>query len=58
MNVSKIYGKELSEKQITGLLNGESTSFTASGKKTVVLPEFIQNDYNGKTYYQWKTERK
>lgn len=58
MNVSKVYGKELSESQITNLLNGKSVSYTANNKKTVVLPEFVQNDYNGKTYYQWKTERK
>lgn len=58
MNISKVYGKELSEKQITGLLDGKSTSFTSNGKKTTVLPEVSENNYNGKTYYQWKTERK
>lgn len=57
MNVSKIFGKELTEKQITGLLNGTSTSYTANGRKTTVLPEVHENEYNGKTYYQWKTER-
>ncbi len=25
--------------------------------KTVVLPEVVQNDYNGKTYFQWKTKK-
>lgn len=58
MNVSRVYGKELTEKQITGLLNGISTSYTANGKKTLVLPEIYENEYNGKVYYQWKTERK
>lgn len=58
MNVAKIYGKELSESQIAELLHGKSTSFPAKGKKTIVLPEIAENSYNGKTYYQWKTERK
>lgn len=58
MSVAKIYGKELSESQIAGLLHGKSTSFPAKGKKTIVLPEIAENSYNGKTYYQWKTERK
>ena len=58
MNVAKVYGRELSESQIKGLLSGESTSYTANGKKTTVLPEVCENNYNGKTYYQWKTERK
>lgn len=57
MNVSKVYGKELSEKQIIGLLSGKSTSYTANGKKNIILPEVFENNYNGKTYYQWKTER-
>jgi DNA topoisomerase-3 len=58
MNVAKVYGVELSENQIKGLLEGKSTSYTSKGKKTTVLPEVISNEYNGKTYYQWKTERK
>ena len=57
MNVAKVYGKTLSDSQIAGLLNGKSTSYTANGKKTTVLPEVVSNDYNGKTYYQWKTKR-
>jgi DNA topoisomerase-3 len=58
MNVAKVYGVELSENQIKGLIEGKSTSYTSKGKKTTVLPEVISNEYNGKTYYQWKTERK
>ena len=58
MNVAKIYGKELSESQVAGLLHGKSTSFPEKGKKTIVFPEIAENSYNGKTYYQWKTERK
>ena len=57
MNVAKVYGKPLSDSQITGLLGGKSTSITANGKKSVVLPEVEQNEYQGKTYYQWKTKR-
>ena len=57
MNVAKVYGKPLSDSQITGLLGGKSTSITANGKKSIVLPEVKQNEYQGKTYYQWKTKR-
>ena len=57
MNVAKVYGKALSDAQISGLLIGKPTSYTANGKKTTVLPEVVSNDYKGKTYYQWKTKR-
>jgi DNA topoisomerase-3 len=58
MNIAKVYGVGLSENQIKGLLDGKSTSYTSKGKATKVLPEVVANEYNGKTYYQWKTERK
>ncbi len=57
MNLAKVYGKELTETQLQKLLNGKQISYTANGKKTIVLPEVVQNDYNGKTYFQWKTEK-
>ena len=57
MNIAKVYGKELSESQIIGLLTGKSTSYTANGKKNTILPEVVENNYNEKTNYQWKTER-
>ncbi len=57
MNIAKVYGKELTETQLKKLLEGKEISYTANGKKTVVLPEVVQNDYNGKTYFQWKTKR-
>lgn len=57
MNIAKVYGVELSDTQVKGLLNGKSTSYTSKGKKTIVRPEIVENPYNGKMYYQWKTER-
>ena len=57
MNIAKVYGYTLSEAQIKGLLDGKPTSYTHRGKKTAVLPEVAKNDYEGKTYYNWKTER-
>lgn len=57
MNIAKVYGISLSDAQIKGLLNGKSTSYTSKGKKTIVRPEIVENPYNGKMYYQWKTER-
>ena len=55
MNVAKVYGKELSESQIKGLLSGKSTSYTANGKKNTVLPEVYENNYNGKMMLYNKT---
>ena len=57
MNIAKVYGVELSDAQVKGLLDGKSTSYTSKGRKTIVLPECVENPYNGKVYYQWKTER-
>ena len=57
MNIAKVYGVELYDVQVKGLLDGKSTSYTSKGKKTIVRPEIVENPYNGKMYYQWKTER-
>ncbi len=57
MNLAKVYGKELTETQLKKLLEGKEISYTANGKKTVVLPEVVQNNYNGKTYFQWNTKK-
>lgn len=57
MNVAKVYGITLTDAQVKGLLNGKSTSYTSRGKKSIVLPEIVENPYNGKMYYQWKTVR-
>lgn len=57
MNIAKVYGITLNDAQVKGLLNGKSTFYTSNGKKTIVRPEIVENPYNGKTYYQWKTER-
>ncbi len=57
MNLTKVYGKVLTETQLKKLLGGKEISFTSNDKKTIVLPEVEQNDYNGKTYFQWKTKK-
>ena len=57
MNIAKVYGVELSDTQVKGLLDGKSTSYTSKGRKTIVRPEIVENPYNGKVYYQWRTER-
>lgn len=56
MNIAKVYGKVLTEFQLKNLLDGKEISFTANSKKTVVLPEVIENKYQGKTYFQWRTK--
>lgn len=57
MNIAKVYGVSLNDAQVKGLLNGKSAFYTSNEKKTIVRPEIVENPYNGKTYYQWKTER-
>ena len=57
MNIAKVYGVELSDTQVKALLGDKPTSYTSKGKKTIVRPEIVENPYNGKMYYQWKTER-
>lgn len=56
MNFAKVYGHELTETQIQKLLNGKEITYTVKGRKTTVLPEVAQNDWQGKTYYNWKTK--
>lgn len=58
MNVAKVFGVTLSDAQVKGLLNGKSTSYMKNGRKTIVLPKVVPNEYQGKTYYNWKTEGK
>ncbi len=57
MNIAKVYGKELTEFQLTNLLKGKQISYTVNGKKTIVLPQCEQHEYNGKRFYQWVTKR-
>lgn len=57
LSPTKVFGHELTDKQIIGLFNGKETSFTSNGKKTIVLPEVVPNEWQGKTYYNWKTKR-
>lgn len=57
MNIGKVYGKSLTETQVKKLLSGKEISYTANDKKTVVLPEVAENNYQGKIYYQWKTKK-
>lgn len=58
MNLTKVYGFQLSDEKVLDLLNGKQTSYIKNGRKTIVLPECVENPWNGKMYYQWKTEGK
>lgn len=53
MVIGTVYGHKLTERQVSALLSGQIISFSEKSKKTVVQPAFRQNDYNGKTTYQW-----
>lgn len=54
--ISKVFGYELSEKQLQNLLDGKEITYTNKGKKTTVLPEITTHEYQGKTYYIWKVK--
>ena len=58
MNPSAVFGKKLTEAQLTKLLSGKSISFTSNGYETTVYPEVSEREYNGKTYYSWKSSGK
>ena len=57
MNLSKVYGVELSEGQLKSLLSGKETSYIKNGRKTIVVPKVAENAFNGKTYYNWSTRK-
>ena len=57
MNLSKVYGKVLTDVQLQHLLEGKQITYTVKEKKTIVLPEVEENNYQGKTYYQWKVKK-
>ena len=56
MFLGKVYGKVLTESQLRKLLDGKPVTITIKDKKTTILPEVSVNEYQGKTYYQWKTQ--
>ena len=57
MNLTKVYGVELSEGQLKSLLSGKETSYIKNGRKTIVIPKVAENAFNGKTYYNWATRK-
>ena len=56
MTISKMFGEPLKDTQIKNLLSGKPASFTYKKKKLKLLPEIVENEYKGKTYYNWKIE--
>ena len=55
-NIAKVFGHELTEAQIKKLLSGKEIKFKdKNGRETVVQPEMVENEWNGKIYYNWKT---
>lgn len=57
MNLTKVFGVELSEGQVKSLLSGKETSYIKNGRKTIVVPKIAKNTFNGKTYYNWATRK-
>lgn len=57
MNLAKVYGKVLTELQVKKLLEGKQITITSKNSKTIVMPEVFENNYQGKTYFQWKTKK-
>lgn len=57
--ISKVYGIELSDSQIEKLLSGKNASYKSNkGFVNTILPELVENEYNGKVSYVWKVENK
>lgn len=57
MNLTKVYGVELSEGQVKSLLSGKETSYIKNGRNTIVVPKIAENTFNGKTYFNWATRK-
>ena len=57
MQLAKVFGKVLTDNQMNHLLAGKTVTFTAKGKKTIVLPEAVPYEYSGKSGWQWATKR-
>jgi DNA topoisomerase-3 len=56
MFLGKVFGKVLSETQIRSLLGGKSIILITKGRRTMVLPQYVENEFNGKKNFQWKTQ--
>lgn len=52
----KIYGKLLTDKQIQTLLSGKSIKMKSGKYENTILPEVVANEYQGKTYYNFKVQ--
>lgn len=57
MNLTKVFGVELSDGQVKSLLSGKETSYIKNGRKTIVVPKIAENTFNGKTYFNWATRK-
>ena len=56
MYLGKVFGKVLSETQLKSLLKGKSIVLITKGRRTMVLPQCVENEFNGKKNFQWKTQ--
>ena len=61
MNIGTVFGKQLTDQQVTTLLSGKKIQYTSGGYVTTVYPQIVPNNYtdkNGRTVngFQWKTE--
>ena len=54
MFLGKVFGKELTESQLKKLLGGKSVTLTIHDKKTMVLPEVAENEYQGRPIFSGK----
>lgn len=57
INLTKVFGVELSEGQVKTLLSGKETSYINNGRKTIVVPKIAENTFNGKNYFNWATRK-
>ena len=57
MQLAKVYGKELTDSQLSKLLSGKSVTYTVNKKSTTVLPEIEEYSFNGRNGFQWKVKK-
>lgn len=55
MNISKVFGHELTNEQVDALLSGQEVRVCIDKQKTTVFPRIVTHEYNGKTYFNWET---
>ncbi len=57
MAIDFLYGTRLSENEVSTLLSGKRCISKINHADTVIFPDVVLNEYNGRIGYKWKCER-